>query len=133
MSQKLNENFDSKIAVDPFYSASNMAHLRRGIDALDAGNGVEHEIIEDSNIVWIDNNETLVTNKYLAYCYSLKPWNVAEGGTIQRLYNDNLMKAIIAVPSIEEQNRITTITDGTIAHDGAMITVGLGNAHSMYS
>ena len=36
---------------------------------------------------------------------------MAEGGTIQRLYNDNLMKAIIAVPSIEEQNRITTILD----------------------
>ena len=35
MSQKPNENFDSKIAVDPFYSASNLAHLRRGIDALD--------------------------------------------------------------------------------------------------
>ena len=49
MSQKLNKNFDSKIAVDPFYSASNMARLRRGIDALDAGNGVEHEIIEDES------------------------------------------------------------------------------------
>ena len=49
MSQKLNENFDSKIAVDPFYSASNLAHLRRGIDALDAGNGVEHEIVEDKS------------------------------------------------------------------------------------
>ena len=71
----------------------------------------EPAYFQDSNIVWIDNNETLVTNKYLAYCYSLKPWNVAEGGTIQRLYNDNLMKAIIAVPSIEEQNRITTILD----------------------
>ena len=56
----------------------------------------EPAYFQDSNIVWIDNNETLVTNKYLAYCYSLKPWNVAEGGTIQRLYNDNLMKAIIA-------------------------------------
>ena len=71
----------------------------------------EPAYFQDSNIVWIDNNETLVTNKYLAYCYSLKPWNVAEGGTIQRLYNDNLMKAVIAVPSIEEQNRITTILD----------------------
>ena len=47
MSQKLNENFDSKIAVDPFYSASNMAHLRRGIDALDAGNGVESKAEND--------------------------------------------------------------------------------------
>ena len=49
MSQKLNENFDSKIAVDPFYSASNMSHLRRGIAALEAGNGVEPEIIEDES------------------------------------------------------------------------------------
>ena len=49
MSQKPKENFDSKIVVDPFYSASNLAHLRRGIDALDAGNGVEHEIIEDES------------------------------------------------------------------------------------
>ena len=84
----------------------------------------EPAYFQDSNIVWIDNNETLVTNKYLAYCYSLKPWNVAVGGTIQRLYNDNLMKAVIAVPSIEEQNRITTILDhfDTLCND---LTKGL--------
>lgn len=32
-------------SVDPFYSESNMAHLRRGIAALNAGQGVEHEPI----------------------------------------------------------------------------------------
>ena len=32
--------------ADPFYSASNMAHLRRGIAALNAGRGVEHELVE---------------------------------------------------------------------------------------
>lgn len=35
-----------EISADPFYSESNMAHLRRGIDALNAGKGVEHELIE---------------------------------------------------------------------------------------
>ena len=35
-----------EVSVDPFYSESNMAHLRRGVEALDAGKGVEHEIIE---------------------------------------------------------------------------------------
>ena len=30
---------------DPFYSESNMAHLMRGVEALNAGKGVEHEII----------------------------------------------------------------------------------------
>ncbi len=34
------------VSVDPFYSESNMAHLRRGIAALNAGKGVEHEPIE---------------------------------------------------------------------------------------
>ena len=35
-----------EISVDPFYSESNVAHLRRGIAALNAGLGVEHDIIE---------------------------------------------------------------------------------------
>lgn len=35
-----------EISVDPFYSESNMAHLRRGIAALNAGQGVAHEPIE---------------------------------------------------------------------------------------
>lgn len=34
-----------ELSADPFYSESNMAHLRRGIAALDAGKGVEHEPI----------------------------------------------------------------------------------------
>ena len=36
-----------EISADPFYSESNMAHLRRGAAALDAGKGTVHEIIED--------------------------------------------------------------------------------------
>ena len=35
-----------EVSVNPFYSESNMAHLRRGVEALNAGNGVEHDIIE---------------------------------------------------------------------------------------
>lgn len=36
-----------EVSVDPFYSESNMAHLRRGIVALNAGRGVEHELVEE--------------------------------------------------------------------------------------
>lgn len=36
-----------EVSVDPFYSESNVAHLRRGIAALNAGLGVEHDIIEE--------------------------------------------------------------------------------------
>lgn len=35
-----------EVCVDPFYSESNMAHLRRGIAALNAGKGTVHEPIE---------------------------------------------------------------------------------------
>lgn len=35
-----------ELSADPFYSGSNMAHLRRGVAALNAGKGVEHEPIE---------------------------------------------------------------------------------------
>ena len=35
-----------EVSVDPFYSQSNMDHLRRGVVALNAGKGIEHEPIE---------------------------------------------------------------------------------------
>ena len=38
-----------EVTAGPFYSESNMAHLRRGIAALDAGKGVAHEPIEDTD------------------------------------------------------------------------------------
>ena len=66
---------------------------------------------QDSNIVWIDNNEKIVLNRYLYYCYQLQPWKVENGGTIARLYNENLFNALISIPSIEEQKRIVSILD----------------------
>ena len=38
--------FPFDVSVDPFYSKSNMEHLKRGFEALNAGKGVEHDIIE---------------------------------------------------------------------------------------
>lgn len=35
-----------EISADPFYSESNISHLKQGIAALNAGEGVEHELIE---------------------------------------------------------------------------------------
>ncbi len=35
-----------ELRADPFWSESNMAHLKRGIAALNTGQGVEHELIE---------------------------------------------------------------------------------------
>lgn len=66
---------------------------------------------QDSNIVWLEHDESIVLNKYLLYSYSLNPWNISTGGTIARLYNDNILKALIPVPTIEDQIKIIKVLD----------------------
>lgn len=62
---------------------------------------------QDSNIVWIDNDETKVTNDFLFYCYSRMQWKTEEGGIVSRLYNANLKStSFIAPKSLAEQQRI---------------------------
>lgn len=36
-----------EVSVDPFYSENNIDYLKRAIKALNAGEGVEHELIEE--------------------------------------------------------------------------------------
>ena len=66
---------------------------------------------QDSNIVWLEHNESIVLDKYLYYVYQMNPWVVPEGGTIKRLYNDIILKTKIPVPPLEEQERIVAILD----------------------
>lgn len=37
----------SEASVGPFYSEENLAHIRRGIQAIDAGHGASHELIDE--------------------------------------------------------------------------------------
>ena len=69
----------------------------------------EKAYFQDSNIVWIANDESIVLNDYLYYLYQLQPWKVSTGGTIARLYNDNISSAKVDVPSIPEQKRIVDV------------------------
>lgn len=66
---------------------------------------------QDSNIVWIANDESKILNRFLIYCYAMKPWYVSTGGTIARLYNDNILKARIPAPSLEQQAFIVDTLD----------------------
>lgn len=70
---------------------------------------------QDSNIVWIENNERIILNKYLFYCYQIAKWEIAEGGTIQRLYNDNLRKTKIPVPFPKDRDKSFAAQKRTIA------------------
>ncbi|MDD8570800.1 restriction endonuclease subunit S [Escherichia coli] len=78
----------------------------------------EPAYFQDSNIVWLENDESIVTNKYLWHFYKIAKWAVSEGGTIDRLYNDNIRKTKIIVPypsdpskSLAEQNRVVAILE----------------------
>ena len=63
---------------------------------------------QDSNIVWIDNQEGKVLNNFLFYVYKTVKWHT-DGNTIARLYNDNLRRIIIPLPPLKEQEKIADI------------------------
>ena len=69
---------------------------------------------QDSNIVWIDNNEKLIFNSYLYYILQIAKYNT-EGGTIQRLYNSILTNTSFICPPKPEQTAIATVLSDTEA------------------
>ena len=67
----------------------------------------EPAFFQDSNIVWIDNDEKQVLNDYLYVFYEFCDWQPSKGATISRLYNSNLTSIKIVFPkSLEEQKNI---------------------------
>lgn len=60
---------------------------------------------QDSNIVWLDNDNS-VLDGFLLQFYNKTSWNNLEGGTIKRLYNGLFLSKVIHVPSIPEQQKI---------------------------
>ncbi|MDD6961234.1 MAG: restriction endonuclease subunit S [Muribaculaceae bacterium] len=70
----------------------------------------EEAYYQDSNIVWLDNDESIVLNTYLYHYYQIVNWNT-EGGTIKRLYNDRFASTPIPIPPLELQEKIVAILD----------------------
>lgn len=62
---------------------------------------------QDSNIVWLDVDESRVSNQYLKHYYDVIKWVSSEGSTIARLYNGIIYNTYIPLPSIEEQQKIS--------------------------
>lgn len=79
---------------------------------------------QDSNIVWIDNDESKVTNDYLYYFYQTNPWVKTHGSTIERLYNDNIRCVKISYPTdLGVQRKIVGVLktiDDKIANNNAI-------------
>ena len=64
---------------------------------------------QDSNIVWINNDENILLNQYLFYLYNIIKWKSTESSTIARLYNDNIKNTKIYFPPLPEQEKIAGI------------------------
>lgn len=81
----------------------------------------EPAYFQDSNIVWIDNDEKQVLNDYLYQFYGACNWNSTTGATIPRLYNDNLRQIEIAFPkSLAEQRAIVGRLEALSAETGRL-------------
>ena len=71
----------------------------------------EERYYQDSNIVWIDNEENIISNRLLKYVLDIVSYNT-EGGTIQRLYNSILRSTKFVCPPLPEQEAIAgALTD----------------------
>ena len=81
----------------------------------------EDEYFQDSNIVWLMHDERL-ENSFLKYFYQVVKWSGLEGSTIKRLYNSNILRTKIMLPSsndFDEQKMIGALMamlDKLIAH-----------------
>ena len=65
---------------------------------------------QDCNIVWVENDETKVTNECLHYALQLARWKPSQGSTILRLYNDDIRAVEFFAPdSLLDQRHVASI------------------------
>ena len=64
---------------------------------------------QDSNIIWIENDENIALNKYLYHLYSNVKWKTTEGGIVSRLYNADVESLELPIPPLEEPEKIAEI------------------------
>ena len=69
------------------------------------------EYFQDSNIVWLKHDNSII-NHFLKYLYSIVKWVGIEGTTIKRLYNDNILKTEVIIPTLSEQQKVSNYLDG---------------------
>lgn len=124
---------DAFIAPDIWrYMITHFNYPRKGDILISAAGTIGRTVVfdgqpsyfQDSNIVWIDNDEEKVLNPYLEYAYTKIAWST-DASTISRLYNNNLKSALILFPHDKaEQQRIASAlsdVDALVAELDALI------------
>lgn len=64
---------------------------------------------QDSNIVWLEQEQKDILNAFLQYYYSVINWVTETGSAITRLYNNNILSSQVALPTLEEQAAIASV------------------------
>ena len=67
----------------------------------------EDSYYQDSNIVWIDNPNEIISNDFLFHLLSKINWSHLNSTTIVRIYNDDLRNLKLYYPHHDEQKKIT--------------------------
>ena len=62
---------------------------------------------QDSNIVWIDNPNEIISNDFLYHLLCKVNWSHLNSTTIVRIYNDDLRNLKLYIPQHDEQKKIT--------------------------
>lgn len=62
---------------------------------------------QDSNIIWLEHDESKITNSFLGHIYANINWKT-DANTIERLYNKNFLNTKVVVPCIDEQQKIAS-------------------------
>ena len=83
---------DAYISIEKFYEyKEKYPYPKKGMILISTSGTIGRTVVfdgkpayyQDSNIVWIDNDEERVLNKYLYYFYQTNPWKIDIGGTIE--------------------------------------------------
>lgn len=108
---------DAFISQDKYESFKSLyPYPRKGTPLISAAGTIGRIVIhngqdayyQDSNIVWLEHDESEVLDLYIRYYYCVIKWVTETGSAITRLYNNQLLSALIAVPSLKEQRAIAT-------------------------
>lgn len=69
----------------------------------------EDSYYQDSNIVWIDNPNEIITNEFLYHLLNKVNWSYLNSTTIVRIYNDDLRNLNLYTPQHDEQKKISCL------------------------
>ena len=84
----------------------------------------EDSYYQDSNIVWIDNPNEIISNDFLYHLLSNINWSYLNSTTIVRIYNDDLRNLKLCCPRLDEQKKIAhflSLIDERIATQNKII------------